>query len=117
MKFLVDAQLPRLLAIRLNELGHEARHTLGLSKGNQTPDREISSLADRDSAVVITKDVDFVDSHVLTGKPARLLLVSTGNINNQKLLALFEAHLNSIVTALEASNFVEITASGLVLHD
>jgi len=28
MKFIVDAQLPRLLAIRLNELGHDARHTL-----------------------------------------------------------------------------------------
>jgi predicted nuclease of predicted toxin-antitoxin system len=117
MKFLVDAQLPRLLAIRLNELGHEARHTLGLSKGNQTPDREISNLAERDSAVVITKDADFVNSHILSGKPAKLLLVSTGNITNRNLLALFEIHLKSIVAAMDTSNFVEITASGLVLHD
>lgn len=117
MKFLVDAQLPRLLAIRLNELGHEARHTLGLAKGNQTSDREIISIADRESAVVVTKDADFVNSHVLIGKPARLLLVSTGNITNPKLLELFETHLRRIVAAMDTSNFVEITETGLVLHD
>lgn len=37
MKFLVDAQLPRLLAIRLNELGHSSLHTLELPTGNRTP--------------------------------------------------------------------------------
>ena len=117
MKFLVDAQLPRLLAIRLNELGHEARHTLGLAKGNQTSDREITRLADKDSAVVITKDVDFVSSHLLNGKPSSLLLVSTGNISNSKLLGLFEVHINSIASVLSTSTFVELTEAGLVLHD
>lgn len=34
MKFLVDAQLPHLLAIRIRELGHSARHTLDLCGGN-----------------------------------------------------------------------------------
>lgn len=117
MKFIIDAQLPRLLAIHLNELGHEARHTLSLSKGNLTSDREITALADADSAVVITKDADFVDSHILTGKPAKLLLVSTGNITNPKLLGLFEVQIGSIVAAMNASNFVEITETGLVIHD
>lgn len=36
MKFVVDAQLLRLLAIRLRELGHEATHTLDLDSGNLT---------------------------------------------------------------------------------
>jgi uncharacterized protein with PIN domain len=56
MKFLVDAQLPHLLAIRIRELGHSARHTLDLCGGNRTPDADIAALADREDEVVVTKD-------------------------------------------------------------
>ena len=48
MKFLVDAQLPRRLAGWLREAGHEARHTLELSLGNRTPDRDLVELAARE---------------------------------------------------------------------
>ncbi|MBI3650965.1 MAG: DUF5615 family PIN-like protein [Acidobacteria bacterium] len=34
MKFLVDAQLPRRLANKLREFGHESLHTLDLPNGN-----------------------------------------------------------------------------------
>jgi hypothetical protein len=44
-------------------------------------------------------------------------LVSTGNITNPKLLGLFGIHMGSIVAAMNASNFVEITETGLVIHD
>ncbi len=83
MNFLVDAQLPRLLAIRLCELGHNSCHTLDLDSGNRTPDSTISAMADNTGAVVITKDADFLDSHILSGHPAKLLLISTGNISNR----------------------------------
>lgn len=39
--------------------------------------------------IVVTKDSDFVDSFLLTRKPPRLLLVSTGNISNRELERLF----------------------------
>ena len=66
MKFLVDAQLPRLLAIRINELGHSARHTLDLATGNHAPDVDIAAIADREDEVVITKDADFIDCTVIS---------------------------------------------------
>lgn len=44
MKFLVDAQLPRRLAGRLREAGHEAIHTLDLPLGNRTTDTLINDL-------------------------------------------------------------------------
>ncbi len=116
MKFLVDAQLPRLLAVRLNELGQQARHTFDLPEGNTIKDRAISALADSIGAVVITKDADFLNVHLIHGKPARLLLVSTGNIANRKLLGLFEIHIETIVSALESAAFVELTDRGLVIH-
>lgn len=45
MKFLVDAQLPRRLAVRLSQAGLEAIHTLDLPDGNRTPDRLINELS------------------------------------------------------------------------
>ncbi|KAB2638641.1 MAG: hypothetical protein DVB25_07320 [Verrucomicrobia bacterium] len=78
MNFFGDAQLPRLLAARLNQLGQSARHTLDLSAGNRTSDHMIAELADLDGAVVISKDADFLSSHLLRRKPAKLLLVSAG---------------------------------------
>ena len=116
MKFIVGAQLPRLLAIRLNELGHHARHTLDLAAGNRTPDSTIATIADSDGAVVITKDADFLDSHILIGQPARLLLVSTGNISNRRLLSLFEIHIHRIAACFSHACLVELTSNSLIVH-
>lgn len=81
MKFLVDAQLPARLARFLTDADHDAVHTSELPEGNRTTDARISELADRDDRVVVTKDRDFRDGHLLTGSPRRLLVVATGNIS------------------------------------
>lgn len=116
MKFLVDAQLPHLLAIRIRELGHSARHTLDLCGGNRTPDADIAALADREDEVVVTKDADFIDSHLLFGSPSRLLLVAVGNISNFQLLELFGSQISLIISSLEQSRLVELNRRGLVIR-
>lgn len=116
MNFMVDAQLPHLLAVRLRELDHHASHTLDLEEGNRTSDETISNLATRSGAVVITKDRDFLDSHLLTGSPPRLLMVTTGNLPNRELLTLFENHITLIVGAFDQADWVEINAGGLIIH-
>ena len=68
--------------------GCDAVHTLDLPRGNRTSDDELTTLADTEGRVVITKDADFVDSHTLQGRPAKLLLISTGNISNATLESL-----------------------------
>jgi predicted nuclease of predicted toxin-antitoxin system len=60
-----------------------------LPDGNRTSDAEIARLADAESRVVVSKDRDFRDGHLLRGTPARLLVVATGNISNDDLLGLF----------------------------
>lgn len=107
MKFLVDAQLPRSLALWLCEQGHDALHTLDLPEANQTTDKKICAVPDSQARIVVTKDADFVDSHELSNTPAQLLLVSTGNVSNRELLALWHAHLPRVLRALEDSAFVE----------
>jgi predicted nuclease of predicted toxin-antitoxin system len=116
MKFLVDAQLPARLARFLRQAGHDVVHTSDLPDGNRTPDRQIAELADGQSRVVVTKDRDFRDSHLLINSPRRLLVVRTGNITNDALLKLFEAHLDAIVTALGDADFAELGADALVVH-
>jgi predicted nuclease of predicted toxin-antitoxin system len=49
MKFLVDAQLPRSLAVHLAALGHDAAHVKDLPAGSLTTDSEITSIADAES--------------------------------------------------------------------
>ena len=116
MKFLVDAQLPRRLVGVLTKARHEAKHTFDLPSGNRTADETISVLADFEGCVVITKDSDFVDSFWLKKSPKKLLLVSTGNIPNNELLALFESNVHQIETALKTHNFVELTRTNLTVH-
>lgn len=50
---------------------------------------------------MVTKDQDFRDGHLLARSPRQLLVVATGNITNDALLALFERHLGAIVAAFD----------------
>jgi predicted nuclease of predicted toxin-antitoxin system len=117
MKFLVDAHLPRRLAVHLCEAGHDALHTLDLPNQNRTSDKELIAIADRDQRVVVTKDADFVQSYALMRRPKRLLLISTGNITNKELEDLIIPNLPRLVTALETHHFVELSRNLLIVHD
>lgn len=116
MKFLVDAQLPARLVRFLADAGHDAIHTSELPDGNRTADGDINRIADADDRVVVTKDRDFRDSHLLRGTPRHLLVVTTGNITNDDLLALFAAHLDEVVAALRDGPFVELGGDRLIVH-
>ena len=116
MKFLVDAHLPRRLVYQLQSLGFEALHTLDLPLGNRTPDSEINELSIREEYIVITKDADFVNSFLLQHKPYKLLLVSTGNINNKELEGLFLANIEKMVEGFDKHDFIEIDRSAVIFH-
>jgi len=116
MKFLVDAQLPRRLCAWLREAGYDVTHTLDLPLGNRTPDSTILDIAERERRIVVTKDDDFVQSHLISGRPEKLLLIATGNIANVELETLLRANLAAIAQELESANFVEIDRDALTVH-
>ena len=116
MKFIVDAQLPRRLARELAAFGHDAVHTLDLSAGNRTQDKDIVALAIRENRVVVTKDNDFVTSFLLRGVPPKLLLISTGNISNDALSKLLAANLAVLESAFAKNDFVELGGSAITIH-
>jgi len=43
-------------------------------------------------------------------------VIATGNIPNTALLALFETHLDTIASALEEADFVELGPDTLIVH-
>jgi predicted nuclease of predicted toxin-antitoxin system len=116
VKFLVDAQLPRRLALWLQSRGHDVIHTLDLSQQNRTPDPFLLALANQDARVLITKDTDFEITHELGQGPPKLLLITTGNIHNDELLALFARHEETLVHFLEQHTFIELSRSQLIVH-
>lgn len=85
--------------------------------GHRTPDDEVCRIADEQSRIVVTKDDDFVYSFVVQARPGRLLLVSTGNITNSDLVALFQERFSVIEIAFSDHNFVELTRDSILLHD
>jgi predicted nuclease of predicted toxin-antitoxin system len=116
MKFLVDAHLPRKLAYWLQEAGYDAIHTLDLPLRNLTPDSAINEISLAEQRIVVTKDADFVTSHLIKREPYKLLLVSTGNINNKDLLKLFDQNLSLIVDAFTTHEYVELDRDYLTVH-
>jgi predicted nuclease of predicted toxin-antitoxin system len=116
VKFLVDAQLPGRLARALIAAGHDALHTTELPDGNRTTDAQIARHADAEDRVVVTKDADFRDGHLINGSPRRLLVIATGNISNADLLTLIEEHLDAVVAAFADADFVELRSGELSIH-
>lgn len=112
----MDAQLPRRAAGWLTAAGCDAVHTLDLPDGNRTTDALLLDLADREDRVVVTKDADFVDAHLLRGRPTKLLLVSTGNFSNRELETLLVPLIPDILLALQTHAFLELGRAGLVVR-
>jgi predicted nuclease of predicted toxin-antitoxin system len=127
MKFLVDAQLPRRLARILQASGHDALHTLDLPLQNRTPDSNVIRVAEQEGRVVVSKDADFVHSHLLHGRPPKLLLISTGNLSNKEMeaifapridsiAAIFAPRIDSIAAIFDLHDFIELSRSALIVH-
>jgi predicted nuclease of predicted toxin-antitoxin system len=117
MKYLIDAQLPRQATEWLVQAGGDAIHTLDLPEGNRTTDFAIMDCADREKRVVVTKDVDFVDAHLIQGRPHRLLLISTGNITNSELESLIKPLAATLDDAFNVHRFIELNQTGLQIRD
>lgn len=116
MKLLIDAQLPRRLALELNAAGHDAVHAHNLPAGNRTTDTDLTTLATRETRIIVTKDADFVASFWLRRLPPRLLLISTGNISNNELWRLLAPRLAHLEATFVRYDFVEINRRTITIH-
>jgi predicted nuclease of predicted toxin-antitoxin system len=112
--FLIDAQLPKSLAILLREKGFDTIHTLELPNRSATKDAEIRLLSIQEERTVITKDADFYDSYTLKQEPYKLVYLTVGNLSNKELLALFSKNLTHLEAVLHHSEVVEMNQHFLI---
>ncbi len=101
IRFVIDAQLPPGLAIRLRERGYPAEHVNRVGLDNAS-DLAIWTHARRARAVLITKDEDFVTLALREPSGPQLVWLRIGNIGNDALWKTISATLDEIIGSLEA---------------
>lgn len=117
MRFIIDAQLPFRLKTWLVNEGFNTIHTADLPGANETEDLSIADIAESENRTVISKDSDFLKLHILSGRPERLLLITTGNIVNKDLLALFEVNFDTVMKLFTTYKVVEMNNSFVLGHN
>jgi predicted nuclease of predicted toxin-antitoxin system len=114
VKFLIDAQLPKSLAVFLHEKGFDAIHTLELPNRNATKDSEIRLLSVQEERIVISKDADFYNSYTSKQEPYKLVYLTIGNLSNKELLRLFDRNLSHLIAVLDRSSVIEMNQHFLI---
>ncbi len=101
IRFVVDAQLPPGLAIRLRERGYVAEHVNRIGLG-AADDVAIWEYVRRNHATLMTKDEDFVALARREPSGPQVVWIRIGNISNDTLWAAISAALDEILEAIEA---------------
>ena len=117
MKFIVDAQLPKSLSDFLNQKGYDSVHTLDLPNKNNTKDSQVAKLANEEGRIVVSKDVDFLESYMVKSEPRKLIIVKTGNISNRHLIKIFEENLEVLIKMISRSDLLEVSRTEIAEHE
>ncbi len=117
MKFIVDAHLPKKLSQFLEYRGYDSIHTLELPNKNKTKDKEINQISLDEKRVLLSKDLDFVESLLISNKPYKLIAISIGNISNKQLLDIFSKNIEHIVSLLKDNRLIEISSKHIIVKE
>jgi predicted nuclease of predicted toxin-antitoxin system len=103
VKFLIDAQLPPVLADWLHQQGHEAQHiqAVGLQDAD---DEEVWDYAVRTGAVIVSKDEDFAERCARTTGGPVVVWFRVGNSTNRALLEWLQPRWSDLLMLLHAGN-------------
>lgn len=108
MKFLVDHQLPPLLAEHLCHLGQQAVHVREIGLKSED-DLAVWNHAAVHDFVLISKDQDFFELASRPDENGRLIWVRLGNCRNQVLLSALKNFLPQILKLFaEGHRIIEI---------
>lgn len=97
--FLIDAQLPPALALRLAEHSHEAVHVNDIGLGAASDNMIAKEVINR-NAILITKDEDFIIQSNLGRLDVPIIWIRFGNTTNRILWQRLAPILPDILTSL-----------------
>jgi predicted nuclease of predicted toxin-antitoxin system len=112
VRFIVDAQLPPLLARFLSDQGHPSEHVSDIGLGTAR-DREIWDRAIQSDAALVTKDEDFITMRALNSTGPAIVWVRLGNTTRTELVRHFSAVLPAIIAGLQkGETVIEVSRDG-----
>ncbi|WP_342707906.1 DUF5615 family PIN-like protein [Hydrogenimonas thermophila] len=76
----------------------------------------MNEISIKQKRVVISKDLDFIESLLISNKPYKLIYVSTGNITNKELLELFSKNIENIVELIRQNRLIELTDKNIIVR-
>ncbi len=116
MKFLIDEQLPISLVKWLVVQGFDVIHATSLGKNLKISDKAVCKDSMLNQRIVISKDIDFLNSFLIKKEPWKLLYLTTGNIANRELVALFQSNLTQIIEWFSKANVIEMNRDTLAVR-
>ena len=107
----IDAQLSPSLALWINQtfdgIKTQSVRSIGLRNAS---DKEIFRQAGLQSAVIMSKDDDFVKLLQLFGPPPQIIWFTCGNTSNFRMREILNKHLPTIIKMIKAGNeLVEVS--------
>jgi len=109
IKILCDVHIAFKVVKFFEDNGHEAVHVNNILEGFKTKDSAISDYANLHGFTVLTKDIDFKNSHFVQGKPNKLLRIALGNIPTKRLIEILESNLEAIIKYFQSDKcFIEV---------
>ena len=106
----IDAQLAPALAPWVTETFGLAAYSARFLGLRAAKDREIFAAAREASAVVLTKDRDFVHLVERLGPPPQVIWITCGNTSNERMRSLLEEKLEDALRLLQLGEWmVEIS--------
>lgn len=106
MRFLVDSQLPQLLAKRLCEAGCESRHVLEIAL-SQSPDNDIWRHAVAEGMVIVTKDEDFAEWVIAGRTDSAVVWLRIGNCTSDVTFGI-SSHNGALIDSVETTQSVQV---------
>lgn len=116
IRFLCDVHISYRITKFLATQGFEAEHINRILDSYHTKDRDICRYADTHDFIVITKDLDFRNSHFIQKTPRKLIRITLGNISNVQLQDLLAENLEVIINRCQNELcYLELTTYGLIV--
>jgi predicted nuclease of predicted toxin-antitoxin system len=98
MHFLCDVHISYQFSKHLELKGFRSTHVNFILNKWNTIDEEISRYADVNDLILVTKDLDFKNSHFLSKSPKKLIRIVLGNISNEDLIQIFNKNIDFIIS-------------------
>ena len=104
MTFLCDLHISIKLVKFIESKGYKCIHVNTILDSWFTKDEDIVKYVDDKGMILISKDVDFKNSHFIKKSPKKLVKINLGNISNQELITIFSNILPQIEFAFNNNN-------------